>query len=146
VLTLLDTNVLIHAAFTEAPHHEAAALLLARGLAKAGIYCIAPQNIVEFAAVATRPNLVTNPLSPTELQRMTTLLYASRHLKKIYPRRGTVMRAVRHGASLKFSGSAWYDIFLATTMQDYGVRSIITEDLTTFRRIGFVNARGIEEV
>lgn len=55
------------------------------------------------------------------------------------------MRAIREGNSLGIYGSAWYDLFLAVTMRDAGVRAIVTENAADFRRIPFVTAYGIEE-
>ena len=48
---------------------------------------------------------------------------------------------MREGTSLGVSGQRWYDLFLAVTMRDTGVREIITENLDDFRRISFVTAR-----
>ncbi len=142
-MTLLDTNVLVHAAYRNSPLHPAAAELVERGLRRSGLYCIAPQNLVEFAAVASRPRWVSLPLSAAELLHMGELLYRSRRLAKIYPRRGTVVRAIREGAALEITGPRWYDLFLAVTMRDAGVEEIITEDVRDFARIPFVRARPI---
>jgi predicted nucleic acid-binding protein len=141
VATLLDSNVLVHAAVGGSPLHEVAALLVDKGLRRGGLYCIAPQNLVEFAAVVTRRRFVDPPLAADVLRRMTERLYRSRRLRKIYPSRGTVVRAMREGTSLGVSGPRWYDLFLAVTMRDTGVREIITENLDDFRRISFVTAR-----
>ena len=142
---LLDTNVLVYAAYRRSPFHEAAALLVERGLKQRGVFCITPQNLVEFAAVATRRRQHDLPLPPSDLFRMTDLLYRSRTLTKIYPRRGTVARALREGVRLEVVGSAWYDLFLALTMRDSGVRSIVTENVSDFEQLPFVVARRISE-
>jgi predicted nucleic acid-binding protein len=140
---LLDSNVLVHAVYKGSPLHAAAAELVACGLRDRGVYCIAPQNLIEFAAVVTRPRLVSPPLPGREVLRITELLYRSRRLTKIYPSRGTVIRAIRNGASMGISGPHWYDLFLAMTMVDAGVSIIITEDVNDFRGIPFITARDI---
>jgi predicted nucleic acid-binding protein len=142
---LLDTNVLVYAAYRRSAFHDAAAVLVNRGLKQRGVFCIAPQNLVEFAAVVTRRRQHDHPLPSSHLFRIADLLYRSRTLAKIYPRRGTVARAIREGARLEISGSAWYDLFLALTMRDAGVRSIITENISDFDQIPFVVARRISE-
>src|SRR5574340_301475 len=134
---LLDTNVLVHAAYRRSALHAPAAELVDRGLRQRGLYCIAPQNLVEFAAVVTRPRLVSPPLPGPDVARIADLLYRSRRLAKIYPTRGTVMRALRHGAALGISGPRWYDLFLAMTMSDAGIRVIITENVEDFRQLSF---------
>jgi hypothetical protein len=56
------------------------------------------------------------------------------------------MRAAVEGAALGITGPAWYDLYLAITMRDAGVRVVITENVGDFERIPFVTARGIGEV
>jgi predicted nucleic acid-binding protein len=143
VPVLLDSNVLVHAVYKASPLHQMAAELLDRGLRHRGLYCIAPQNLVEFAAVVTRPRLVSPPLAGRDVLRITESLYRSRRLLKIYPSRGTVIRALRHGAAIGVGGPRWYDLFLAMTMADAGVGAVITENVDDFRGIPFVSARDI---
>jgi predicted nucleic acid-binding protein len=142
---LLDTNVLVYAAYRRSPLYAPAAALLDHGLRKRGLYCIAPQNLVEFAAVVTRRRQNDHPLPADDVLRMTDLLYRSRSLIKIYPRRGTVARTTSEGARLEISGSAWCDLFLALTMRDAGVRLIITENVSDFDQLPFVVPRRIAE-
>lgn len=63
---------------------------------------------------------------------MASVLYRSRRLIKIYPKRGTVIRTLREGRALNVRGPAWYDLFLAVTMRDAGVHLIITENTSDF--------------
>lgn len=142
-LILLDSNVLVHAAYPPSPLHAPAAWLVQEGLKEPGRYCIAPQNIVEFAAVITRSPRITVHLPVSEAVRIAALLYRSRTLKKIHPKRGTVSRSVQEGEALGITGAAWYDLFLAATMRDAGVRTIITENLRDFDRFPFVHARAL---
>ncbi len=142
---LLDTNVLIHAINSRSPFQPAAGELVGRGLREWGKYCISPQNLVEFAAVVTRPRLVENPLSPAQAAQMTRKLYGSRRLRKIYPKRGTVIRTIREGASLGIKGPLWYDLYLAVTMADAGVRRIITENVDDFKGFPFITVISIKE-
>jgi predicted nucleic acid-binding protein len=142
---LLDTNVLVYAAYERGPLHEPAARLVDRGLRKRGQYCIAPQNLVEFAAVTTRRRPGVAPLSAAKVEQICDLLYRSRTLAKIYPRRGTVMRAIRQGEALGIYGSAWYDLFLVATMRDARVGVIVTEDAKHFQRFPFLTVLRIEE-
>ena len=144
-LALLDTNVLVYAAYKGAAHHLQAAELLARGFREKNLYCIAPQNIVEFAAVVTRARFVDPVLPAEEVERISDLLYRSRTLSKIHPLRGTVSRTSREGARLGVTGTAWYDLYLAMTMRDSGVETIITQDIADFRKFPFVVARRLAE-
>lgn len=142
---LLDTNVLVYAMYRNAPLHRAAAGLVDLALKQRGHFCIAPQNLVEFAAVVTRRRFVDPPLSAQELGRVSMLLYGSRRLTKIYPRRGAVARAIDEGVRLGVTGTSWYDLFLAVTMREAGVSVVVTENVEDFRKFPFVVARRIEE-
>jgi predicted nucleic acid-binding protein len=142
---LLDTNVLVYAAYRRSPLHPPAAELLQRGLRQRGLYCISAQNLVEFAAVTTRRRHGETAIPAEEVARMTDLLYRSRTLTKIHARRGTVIRALREGIHLSIYGSAWYDLFLAMIMRDANVGTIITEDVAHFQRFPFLIAKRIEE-
>ena len=125
--------------------HRAAAEVVSHGLRKRGRFCIAPQNLTEFAAVVTRPRFVDPPLDPRECARRAGDLYRSRTLGKIYPKRGTILRALREGAARGVTGAGWYDLFLAATMRDARVRTIVTENARDFREFDFLNVLSIEE-
>jgi len=137
---LLDTMVLVHAAYRDAELHRDAAVLVDRGLRNRGVFCIAPQNLVEFAAVVTRARLVAPSMSGSDVSKIVGVLYRSRALTKIYPKRATVSRAVAEGARLGVTGPAWYDLFLAITMVDNGVDTVVTENTADFRKFPFVTA------
>jgi predicted nucleic acid-binding protein len=144
-LALLDSNVLVHAAVPSSALNIPAAKLLDRGLKSSKLYCIAPQNITEFAAVVTRVRGLSQAIPSSSVLRICELLYRSRRLTKIYPQRGTVIRAVRNGVALNITGPRWYDLFLAMTMVDAGVHTIITEDVADFGAMPFVKAVRIED-
>src|SRR5207302_3190481 len=116
-----------------------AAQLVEKGLKERGAFCITPQNLVELAAVVTRPRLVSPPMSGTEVQRITKMLYESRRLLKIYPQRATVLRAIRFGAQNGVTGPRWYDAFLAFTMADAGIGEIITDNASDFAAFAFLD-------
>jgi predicted nucleic acid-binding protein len=145
VAALLDSNVLVHAAYKKSARHASAAWLVDSGLRQKGRFCIAPQNLVEFAAVVTRLRFVDPPLSGAEVARMTDILYRSRRLAKIYPQRGTVARAMREGSALGIQGPRWYDLFLAVTMRDAGVPMVVTDNVSDFSAIPFIDALPIDD-
>lgn len=142
---LLDTNVLVHAIYVDSPLYDAALTLVSRGMTERGRYCISPQNLVEFAAVATRPRHVQPPLMPDDAAAKVALLFRSRILGKIYARRATILRAAEQGRILGITGPAWYDLMLATTMREAGVGVVITENVSDFARFPFVTARRIQD-
>ena len=140
-LTLLDTNVLVHAAYRGSPLHDVAARLVQRGLDERGVFCITPQNLVEFAAVVTRPRHVSPPMSGSDVQRITAKLYESRKLLKIYPQRATASRALKFGTQNGISGPRWYDVFLVFTMADANVTDIVTDNARDFAGFSFLRVQ-----
>lgn len=142
---LLDTNVLVHALYSGSPLHRPAAGLVDLGLKQRGRYCVAPQNLIEFAAVVTRARFVDPPLDSRQAAKVAERLYRSRCLTKIYPSRGTVERALREGRALGAKGPLWYDLFLAITMREAGVTEIITENAKDFGRFPFLTVKKIQE-
>ncbi|MBI4371265.1 MAG: PIN domain-containing protein [Elusimicrobia bacterium] len=142
---LLDTNVLVYAACKTSPRYQEAARLVDFGLRHKGVFCVASQNLVEFLSVATRSRFLDPPLSAEDACRMIELMYRSRRLAKIYPKRGTVMRAVREGRHAAVTGARWFDLFLAATMRDAGVHVIITENARDFERIPGISVQSVAD-
>ncbi|MGH9492308.1 MAG: type II toxin-antitoxin system VapC family toxin [Terriglobales bacterium] len=136
----MDTNVLVHAANSSSVLHAVAAELVERGLREKGLYCIAPQNLTEFAAVMSRARWMPVAMPLPDIARIATVLYRSRRLSKVYPRRGTILRAIQEGNALGITGPRWYDLFLAITMRDAGIHKIVTDNTRDFRQFPFVNA------
>ena len=143
-MILLDTNVLVFAMYRESALYEASATLVDRALKERRQFCIAPQNLIEFMSVTTRSRFVTTPLDPIRASEIAEKLYKSRNLAKIYAARGTVRRALIEGRRMGFSGPVWYDLFLAQTMKDAGVRIIITDNTRDFLRFPFVTTQTIQ--
>jgi predicted nucleic acid-binding protein len=137
--------VLVHAAYRDTDLHREAATLVEHAFRHRGTFCIAPQNLVEFAAVVTRSRFVAPAMSGGEVAKVAGILYRSRTLTKIYPKRATVARAVTEGTRLGVSGPAWYDLFLAVTMADNGVDVVVTENIADFRKFPFVTARRLAD-
>ncbi|HLQ51398.1 MAG TPA: hypothetical protein VK129_07865, partial [Terriglobales bacterium] len=52
---LTDTNILLRSLYPEHPHYAAAENALAALRLRNEVLCIAPQNLIEFWTVATRP-------------------------------------------------------------------------------------------
>jgi len=72
-------------------------------------------------------------------------LYRSRSLAKVYPKRGTIARAVRLAARLDRRGAALFDVILAQTLLDNGVRRIVTEDVADFKDVAGLRVHTIAD-
>lgn len=139
-MILLDTNILVHAAGASSPRHATAKELrdqAAEGQLEA---CIAPQVLTEFYAVVTNPRRFQPALTPSQAQKELRA-YLSSSLKLILPKETTVSHMLRLIGSRPVRSGRIFDVFLAATMLDNGVRIIYTENITDFEAI-----RGIEAV
>jgi len=139
-MRLLDTNVIVHAIYKGSPLHLPAATLVKRALEEKRQFCITPQNIIEFLSVVTRSRFVDPPLDVEDAVKIASKLFKSRRLRKIYPARGTVLRAAGEGLRIGLTGTAWYDLYLAVTMRDNKVETIVTENIRDFRSLDFISA------
>ena len=144
-MRLLDTNVIVHAVYKGSPLHLPAAALLTSALEQKGQFCITPQNIIEFLYVVTRGRFVDPPLEAGDAAKIANKLFKSRRLRKIYPARGTVLRAAKEGQRAGVKGTAWYDLYLAVTMRDNNIERIVTENIRDFRSLDFVAPIRIED-
>jgi hypothetical protein len=86
---------------------------------------------------------VEPPISAQDAYKMGQILYQSRCLSKIYPKRGTVIRTLRDGRDRKATGARWYDLFLVATMKDGKVHEIITENVKDFSNIPAITVHTI---
>jgi uncharacterized protein len=131
---LLDTNILVYAAGAQSFRHEKAKEL--RDQATAGQFeaCLAAQILTEFYAVVTDPRRFQPALTPSQAQRELRT-YLSSPLKLILPKETTVTRMLNLLGSRTVRAGRIFDVFLAATMLDNGVRRIYTENLNDFQRI-----------
>lgn len=141
----LDTNVLVYAHDRQSAFFAGAGALLDAALRHPGLYAVTPQVLSEFFAVISDGRRVPNPATPAVAADAVIRLCRSRSLAKVYPKRGTIARAVRLAARLHRPGAALFDVILAQTLLDGGVRRIVTEDVADFGRIPGLTAKTIAQ-
>lgn len=133
---LLDTNVLLGAAFLEAAEHEACLSLLRRTLASRAPWCLTWVNVYEFLRVATHRRVFPRPMAfEAASKRMRTLLdHPAVEVLQETPRHTEVLAemATHVGA---VSGNLVHDCHIAALMREHDVGTIVTLD-THFRRFG----------
>jgi len=136
---LLDTNILVHATGSRSPRHAKATEL--RDQAAAGQFeaCIAAQILTEFYAVVTDPRRFQPALTPGQAQRELRT-YLSSPLKLILPKETTVTRMLHLLGSRSVRSGRIFDVFLAATMLDNGVRRIYTENTNDFEGLSGIDA------
>jgi predicted nucleic acid-binding protein len=131
---LTDTNILLRSLNPEDPHYTAAdkAVVAALRLRNETL-CLAPQNLIEFWAVVTRPR-EDNGLGMTPARAMNELI-SLRQLFRVLPSGPDVLEAwQRIVVGQGITGKLTHDAHLVVVMQVYSITSILTFNATDFRR------------
>jgi predicted nucleic acid-binding protein len=130
---LADTNVLLRSLYPEHPHYSAAERALAVLRHRGDTLCIAPQNLIEFWAVATRPRS-ENGLGMS-LARAESQIADLRGLFHLLPATADVLNVWQHLViDHDVRGKKSHDAHLVAVMQVYSVTGILTFNTADFRR------------
>ncbi len=140
-MILAGTNILLRSIHLEHPHHILAESALTALRLRNEALCIAPQNLVEFWAVATRSR-TDNGLDMT-IARAADEVATLRRFFLLLPYTAEVPEAwQRIVLAQGISGKQTHDAHLAAIMQVNAVASILTFDSSHFERfpgIGVLN-------
>lgn len=137
-LAVLDTNVLVYAIDTEAPHHADCSALLNQAAVPAAVLCVTPQNLAEFYAVVTDGRRVRKPLPPSAAIQAINEILALPGLALLPVPLDIVNRWIellhRHNVTAQHA----FDAYMVANMLGNGVKSIYTfntRDFTAFDEI-----------
>lgn len=137
---LLDTNLLVYAHNRASPHYRQASYILVASTQGPLNGSISYQNILEFYSVMTNPRKV-KPIPPLkDVQEICSDLWHSQRLRKIFPRSGTPIEAIKIAAEKGLRGPQLYGCFLALTARDNQVDHIWTDNVEDFRHFEFITA------
>ena len=130
---LADTNVLLRSLYPDHPHYYAAEKALAALRLRGEALCIAPQNLIEFWAVATRTRDDNGlGMSPARAAREIATL---RRFFRLLPATPEVLDTwQRLVIDLGISGKPTHDVHLVAVMLVYSVTDILTFNTGHFRR------------
>ncbi len=127
--SLVDANILVYAASPTAVQHQASRALLESEVR----LCVAPQVFAEFYAVVTNPRRVTVPFTPTEASAFINEL--ARHVEILPVSTAVVSRWTELAERHKVIGANVFDLQLAATMIENGVRRIHTYNRADFEML-----------
>jgi predicted nucleic acid-binding protein len=130
---LIDTSVLLRSLYPEHPHYSAAENAIATLRLRGEVLCVAPQNLIEFWAGATRSRdengLGMNPA------RAASEIATLRRFFRLLPSTPEVLEAWQGIVeALGVSGKQTHDAHLAAAMQVYSVATILTVNTGHFKR------------
>jgi predicted nucleic acid-binding protein len=137
VAGLVDTNILVYRFDPRFPRkQERATELLRRGIVDQSIV-LPYQALIEFVAVATRPNKgQASLLTKQEAHREVEELLAQ--FRIVYPTDNTLRTALRGAALYQMS---WFDSLIWAYADEHGLDPIWSEDFQDGRRYGRVSVQ-----
>jgi toxin-antitoxin system PIN domain toxin len=137
-LFVVDTNVLVYAADTDAPEHARCRGLLETWRARRGAWFLTWGICYEFLRVVTHPRLLRRPLRATDAFEFLAAARESPGLAILVPteRHASVLEEVIAEVPL-LAGNLMHDTETAVLMREHGIRRICTRD-TDFHRFPFV--------
>lgn len=121
---LVDTNVLLRSVESGHPMHATAQALQHLTAAGAAL-CIAPQNLIEFWVVATRP-LSANGLGLTPAQTATDVVNFKTAFRLLPDTQTIFTHWERIAATYNVQGKQAHHVRLVAVMKVHGIRQILT--------------------
>ncbi len=140
---LLDTNVLLRSIEVGSAHHRAARQALERLALSTEVLYVAPQNLIEFWTVATRPTAnnglgLTPAQANNEILRFEAAFSIADDTPAIYPEWRRLV------TTYNVTGLPSHDARLLAIMHVYGIENVLTFNAADFRR--YVAGEGINIV
>jgi toxin-antitoxin system PIN domain toxin len=136
---VVDTNILVYAVDSDAPHHECCRVLLDDLRRQATPWYVTWGIVYEFLRVTTHPRVFKHPLKLAEAWQFLDALLATPSLRVV-----TASDRHRHVIGEVFSelpeltGNVLFDAHTAILMRENGIRTIYTHD-TDFNRFPFID-------
>jgi predicted nucleic acid-binding protein len=135
---LIDTNILLRALQPHSPHCASAERAVAALRIRNEALHVAAQNLVEFWAVATRPER-DNGLGMS-IQAATRELTALKRLFSLLPEVPIFDEWERLVAAYKVAGKNTHDARLVASMRAHGIARILTFNVQDFARCEEIEA------
>jgi toxin-antitoxin system PIN domain toxin len=126
---IIDTNVLLYAANSEADEHEPAVQFISDAARSPDQWYLTEGILYEFLRVSTHPRVFERPLSWSEAVSFLSAFVASDRFRVItagsshWPLLKDVLAELTHPA-----GNLFFDIRTAVLMREHGIRRIYTTD------------------
>jgi predicted nucleic acid-binding protein len=139
--TLIDTNVLLRLLQPQNTQYSIATAAVSKLRRRRADLCVAPQNLVEFWAVATRP-VINNGLGMSPLTIAGELKVINGLFRLPEGKAGVAGAWEMLVGKHLVSGKQAHDAHLAAVMLVYGVTDILTFNTLDFRRYPGITVLG----
>jgi predicted nucleic acid-binding protein len=130
---LADTNVLLRSLYPDHPHYSAAENALTTLRLRGETLCIAPQNLIEFWAVSTRPR-DDNGLGMTSAKAASEITNLRRFFQLLSSSPEVLETWQQMVINMGVSGKQTHDAHLVAVMQVHSVAHILTFNTSHFKR------------
>ncbi|GAB4412189.1 MAG: hypothetical protein OHK0032_08240 [Thermodesulfovibrionales bacterium] len=128
----LDSNVLIYSVVdSDIQKRAIASEIIKKGLAGSLALYLSPQVLLEFYSIATNTKKMRIPMAGADAKRLIEIIASSR-IKLVYPGGKTLGKLLELIGKGKPVGSRIFDIYIAATMVEHGIKRIYTENITDF--------------
>jgi predicted nucleic acid-binding protein len=132
-VTLTDTNILLRSLYPEHPHYSLAEKALVKLRLRQETLCLAPQNLIEFWAVATRARK-ENGLGMTAAQAAAELAALRRFFRVLTYTPDVLEAWQRLVIAQNVTGKQAHDAHLVAVMQAHAITNILTFNGSDFAR------------
>lgn len=140
MMILLDTNILVFAHNKKSPYHSQANRLVKDAFQLKFQACIAQQNLLEFFSVITDSRRIQKPLLPQTALRWLNAYLRSTKIIKIYPSSDTLANTIAMAKVMSLSRAEIFDSYLVATMQENGISTIYTDNISHFQKYSEIKA------
>lgn len=131
-LIALDTNILLYGDDLGSPYHGAAKTIMEAVFCGALRACLSHQVLAEYFSVASSPRRLEHPLSISEVKDRLLFFERTRRIKKVYPKRSTLKRAIQACVEHHLHGPRIFDAIYALTLLDNGIEKLCTQNIKDF--------------
>jgi predicted nucleic acid-binding protein len=141
----VDTDVLVHWAMADAPHHPAVRRCVERQVRRGGRLGLTPQVLQEFLHVTTDPRRFERPLEMKDALRLSLQLWNGREVERLLPTTRAHDRLCELMDRHRLGRRRILDTALAVTLEAAGVSRLATlngRDFEVFRFLEIVDPTG----
>jgi toxin-antitoxin system PIN domain toxin len=132
----IDTDFLVAAEIRDHPFHRPADALLQALLADGHDLAVAPQTLAEFIHIVTDPKRMPQPLSMAEAIGRAEHWWQAAEVRRVFPDGQAVTDFLAWLSRHRLGRKRLLDSLLAATLQQAGVKRLITNNERGFKLFG----------
>jgi len=132
----IDTDFLVSMEIRDHRFHASANRLLDHLMDEGHDFALAPQTLAEFLHIVTDPRRMPTPLTMTEAVARARHWWNAREVVRVFPEGSSASSFLDWVIDHRLGRKRLLDTLLAATMQNAGIRRLITNNESDFRIFG----------